>query len=118
MTAPKELHTWKVRLAAPETEASLTFLQGMLNRMAVSFHKYGSVADAAGVDCLASAEQRLELYMATANTEYLIDAANFLMMEFMDPCLDGADFVATDSDGSPGRVAHDGSITFARNEDV
>jgi len=114
----KELHTITVRLAAPESEFSAPFAQGMANRMAVSFHKYGPVASGypGKVDALASLRQRLNLYEETGNTEYLIDAANFAMIEFAHPAHLEAHFAATDSDGSPGRVRADGTVDQERNE--
>lgn len=39
------------------------------------------------------------------NAEYLVDAANMLMIEFMHPAHPKAHYTATDSAGSPGRVA-------------
>ena len=87
------------------TEFSEEFVQLMRNRMVVSYHKYGAVADAypAKVDALASLEMRLELYRETGNTEWLVDAANFLMIEHMLPRHPQAHFAGTDSAASPGR---------------
>lgn len=112
-----ELHDMRVRLAAPESEMDPVFLQGMANRMAVSFHKYGALADGypLRVSALASLQQRLDMYRETGNTEYLIDAANFAMIEYMHPAHPLAHFAATDSDGSPGRVWMDGSVNAAKN---
>jgi len=42
------------------------------------------------------------LFAATGNTEYLCDAANYLMFEFMYPQIIGAYFKATDSGESAG----------------
>jgi hypothetical protein len=113
----KELHSYTVRLAAPESEASVKFIQGMLNRMAVSFHKYGPVKDGFPdkINARDSLRQRMEQYVLTGNTEFLIDAANFAMIEFMFPAHPGAFFEATDSDKSPGRVFTDGTISSGRN---
>lgn len=88
--------------------------------MAVSYHKYGKVTDAypGKVDALESAQQRLKLYEQTGNTEYLIDAANFMMIEFMRPAHPRAHFEATDSDGSPGRVSASGKVTKKRNHEI
>lgn len=112
--------TYPIRLVAPESEFSRPFVQGMANRMAVSFHKYGLVAEAFPdkVKALDSALQRVDLYLSTGNTEALIDAANFLMCEFMHPALADAHFSPTDSDGSPGRTAVDGSVTSAGNDEL
>lgn len=118
VVAMKEMHTITTRLAAPESEFSVKFVQGMANRMAVSFFKYGLVADGypGNVDALASLRHRLDLYAETGNTEHLIDAANYAMIEFMHPAHPSAFFMATDSDGSPGRVRADGTINDARNQ--
>lgn len=90
-----------------ETEFNETFVQGMRDRMVVSFYKYGLLSDAYPhkVSALASMQDRLRKYAETKNTEYLIDAANFCMIEFMHPSLEGAFFAGTDDDGSPGRRA-------------
>jgi hypothetical protein len=111
--------------AAPDSEFSTTFAQGMANRMAVSYHKYGPVAEAypKKVDAIESLKTRLDLYMnggvlkgakiESGNTEYLMDVANFAMIEFMHPKHPKAYFKATDSSGSPGRNWNDGQVTEA-----
>lgn len=100
----------------PETEFSEAFTQGCVDRMGVSYCKYGAVADAYPdkVDAIASLRKRLERYEETGNTEWLMDVANFAMIEFMRPRSGRAHFRATDSAESPGRVwtnglAHAGS---------
>lgn len=110
----------ELKLAAPETEFSFDFAQGMADRMAVSFHKYGKVADAVPwkIDALGSAHKRIQKYLDTKNTEWLVDAANFIMMEFMHPSLEGAHFRPTDSNESPGRLTTmgDGECSKANSE--
>jgi hypothetical protein len=110
-------------VGAPATEFCETFVQYMANRMAVSYHKYGPVAEAYPnvVNALESMQKRLDLYLKggeikgvrvrPGNREYLIDAANFLMIEFMHPKHPKAFFKATDSNGSPGRVWNSGIET-------
>lgn len=90
-----------------ETEFSEPFVQGMRERMVVSFYKYGHVGEAYPhkVNAVTSLTDRLRKYAETKNTEYLIDAANFAMIEFMFPSVEGAFFAGTDDDGSPGRRA-------------
>jgi hypothetical protein len=84
-----------------ETETSQEFHQAMANRMDVSFHKYGKVMDAKGkVDEIASLEKRLQKYKETGNTEWLVDVANFAMIEYMHRGSEA--FRATDSNESPG----------------
>lgn len=94
--------------SVPTTEFSPQFLQGMLDRMAVSYAKYGKVTDAYPhkVDALKSLEVRLDKYAQTGNTEYLMDAGNFAMIEFMAPKNEDAYYEPTDSKGSPGRKWH------------
>lgn len=65
------------------------FIKKMKNRMLLSYYKYGPVKDSYGpkgnIDPLDSGLERLELYLKTKNTEYLIDTANFLGIEFKYP---------------------------------
>lgn len=104
----------------PASEFSEQFVQYMRNRMAVSFHKYGPVADAYPdkVDAIESLRQRLERYKETGNTEWLVDVANFAMIEFMRPRHKDAHFRGTDSHESPGRTTTSGRQTWKRNEDI
>lgn len=94
--------------SVPTTEFSQQFLQGMLDRMAVSYAKYGAVADAypRKVDALQSLQVRLQKYAQTGNMEYLMDAGNFAMIEFIAPGQEGAYYAPTDASGSPGRKWH------------
>lgn len=94
------------------TEFSDDFVRKMQNAMCVSFYKYGPLADAypSKVDAVASLKLRLDKYVETGNTEYLVDAANFAMIEFMRPRHPEAFYKATDADGSPGRVALNSAI--------
>lgn len=91
---------------APASEFSQEFVSAMEKAMLVSFYKYGSAEDAfpAKVDALESAQERVDKYLETGNKEYLIDAANFFMLEFMYPSHPRAHYTPTDSDQSPGRV--------------
>ncbi len=90
----------------PKSEFSPEFVQGMADRMSVSYFKYGLVADAypARVDAIASLEKRLQKYKDTGNLEWLMDVANFAMIEFMRPKHPDAHYRPTDSKESPGRV--------------
>lgn len=90
----------------PSTEFSEEFVQGMRDRVEVSFHKYGPVADAVahGANFVEALEKRLSLYRETGNTEWLMDAANYAMFESMYPSHKEAHFRATDSDESPGKA--------------
>ena len=75
------------------------------NRVEVSYHKYGTAADNFGeglVNALESHNLCIKKYKETGNTEYLCDAANYLMFEFMYPKHNNAHFRATDSNESAG----------------
>jgi hypothetical protein len=111
--------------SVPVDQIDVSFIQGMLNRMAFGYHNYGHMRRyekvsnslknsvirlckyagletiAAIVDELRSRDIALE---RTANTEFLMDAANFNMMEFVKPSLPGAQFTATTKDQSPGAI--------------
>jgi hypothetical protein len=121
------------------------FLQGMSNRMDVSFYKYGdfstnyvgkysksflkdlketiesflarwedrvSESTTARGNAILFVLRRMLLYtsggvvkvgtVTPGNTEYLMDAANGLMIEFHSPQVSKAKFKATDSNKSPG----------------
>lgn len=86
-----------------ETEFSEDFVKKMKNRMMTSFYKYGPLEQNVGtVNEIRSLKERLELYNQTGNTEWLVDVANFAMIEFMYPKHKNAHFRATDSKESPG----------------
>jgi hypothetical protein len=104
----------------PATEFSPDFVDKMMNRMSVSYHKYGPLADGfpAKVDAVESLKKRLEKYAETGNTEWLVDAANFAMIEFMRPRHPAAHFQGTDSHASPGRVTTEGKQTRKANDEI
>lgn len=104
--APKFPREESVRLNCPDSEFCQPFVDGMRNRMAVSYHKYGLVAEAYPdkVDAIESLKKRLDRYAETGNTEWLMDVGNFAMIEFMHPRHARAHYRATDSKESPGRV--------------
>ena len=77
------------------------------NRVEVSFYKYGTAKDNFGeklVNALESHDLCIKKYLETGNTEYLCDAANYLMFEFMYPQHENAYFKSTGSDESAGVV--------------
>ncbi len=101
----------------PLTEINAAFLQGMADRLATSWFKYGAMAEAypAKLDAVKSLGLRLDRYAETGNTEFLMDAANFALIEFAHPKHPRAAYAPTDVDGSPGRVGNDGRITHGAN---
>lgn len=110
----------KWNAGTPASEFSTPFVQGMADRMSVSHAKYGRVAEAypARVDAIASLKARLERYAKDGNTEWLMDVANFAMIEFMHPRHKAAHFKATDSKDSPGRVWHGEKVGVADRNDL
>lgn len=76
------------------------------NRVELSTFKYGSARRnfPDNVDALATMQQCIDKYKETKNKEYLCDAANYLMFEFMYPKLKGTYFKSTDSNESAGIV--------------
>lgn len=77
------------------------------NRVMVSYHKYGPAKQnfsSGNVQAIPTMERCVQKYKDTKNTEYLLDAMNYLMFEFMWPQLPGAFFKATDSKDSAGIV--------------
>lgn len=94
------------------SEQTTRFLQGMMDRLSVSYHKYGSISGAfphrrRGVD---NVQLRIDKYLETGNTEWLLDAANYCLIEYMRPSHPNAHFRSTDSDESPGAINLDGTV--------
>jgi hypothetical protein len=103
LTKPTFVFLWSK--AAPRDQISEPFIQGMLNRMVHGFIKYGHLKRKEDApDSIKCLEDRLKLYKKTGNTEWLIDVANFAMMEFKVPRHPKAHYRATGSEESPGYV--------------
>lgn len=79
-------------------------VQKMANRMAFSEQKYGTLEEnyPEPKSAYSSLKERLELYFNTGNTEWLLDVANFAVIEFLLPSHKNAHFRATGSEESPG----------------
>ena len=71
------------------------------NMMIMSYYKYGPLKDNYDkfkcMDALENIENRIQKYKETGNTEFLADVANFAMIEFMYPSIEGAKYTPTDS---------------------
>lgn len=77
------------------------------NRVEMSFYKYGSARKNFGtgnVQAIPTMELCVKKYQETGNREYLMDAANYLMFEYMYPQHPKAHFHATSSEESAGIV--------------
>lgn len=99
----------------PRSEFSQTFWVRMKMAMSVSFHKYGPVKKAYPhkVNAIASLKKRLYLYEETGNADYLIDVANFAMIEFQHPAHES--FHDSPKDGGEGRYWHGGGQATEAN---
>lgn len=100
-----------LRGGQPASQYSIEFLQGMVDRMLLGFRKYGHIKKSVdeGMDPEQEAHARIRKYHQTGNTEWLIDAANYCMIEFMHPSHPDAHYRPTDSDESDGRAMRDGT---------
>ena len=75
-------------------EFCFDFTNGMMDRMVMGFYRYGSAqANVKTEDLIALAMGRIQKYQDTGNTEHLMDAANFLMLEYQYPKADNAQFM-------------------------
>jgi len=68
----------------PPEQYSVPFLQGMLNRLAVGFHRYGPL-DKDRAHWIKTIELRLKAYKETGNIDLMHDVANFAMFEWRFP---------------------------------
>lgn len=72
-----------------KTQWSPLFERYMRNRLVMGYFRYGSLRNKARrgthYDSVGSAIRRLKAYLKTGNQEYLVDAANLCMVEFMVP---------------------------------
>lgn len=94
----------KIRTFVYPNEQYWSNIQNMANRMSFSEQKYGPVEDSypGKVDAIACLEERVALYKEDGNIEWLLDAANFAVIEAMFPGHTTAHFRATEAHESPG----------------
>lgn len=85
-----------------KTEYSTSFDEHRKKAMINSYYKYGparkNYQEHRCIDAVANICKRLERYEETGNTEFLVDVANFAMLEFMFPSKDGAGYKPTGAD--------------------
>lgn len=69
--------------------------------MIMSYYKYGPMKENYDkfkcMDALGNIEKRIQKYKETGNTDFLADVANFAMIEFMYPSIEGARYTPTDT---------------------
>ena len=91
--------------SVPEDQIDKPFIQGMLDRMAFGYHNYGHMRRDENVsNSLKNVRIRLDKYEETHNTEFLMDASNYCMMEFVKPGFSDAFFRPTTKEESPGAI--------------
>jgi hypothetical protein len=102
----------------PLTNFSQQFIQGMLDRVATGFHNYGPLEKnfPHNYDAIKNVRLRITKYRKTHNTEWLMDAANFCMIEFMHPKDKKAFYEATSKRESPGSVLRNGKISHGKED--
>ena len=77
------------------------------NAVELSYYKYGPVRKnyrEGNIQAIPSCLRAIDKYKETGNTEYLCDAANYLMFEFMFPQIKGARYIPTSEAESSGIV--------------
>lgn len=95
----------------PVTEFDPDFVVKMVSAMMVSYHKYGKVADAYPLRFNAADDVRARMgkYRQGGNKHFLVDAANFAMIEGMHPAPErNASWGTNDAADSPGRTTASG----------
>lgn len=83
------------------TEWSYKFEELQKKAMVMSYYKYGAIKknhskEDNHMDAVSNLLKRLENYQKSGNTEFLVDVANFAMIEFMNPQHENAHFEGTD----------------------
>ncbi len=103
----------------PTTEFDADFAVKMISAMMVSYHKYGLVAKAypAQYDARSDVRARMAKYRETGNKHYLVDAANFAMIEAMHPSREGSHWGGNEASDSPGRAAVSGRAMVTADND-
>lgn len=80
------------------------FVVKMKNAIEMSYHKYGWASKtypelAQAIKCI---QDRVDAYNKTHNKDYLVDIANFAMLEYIYPMYSDAHYTPGDSDKSVG----------------
>ena len=70
------------------------FIELMKNRIGMGRLRYGSKTS--NYRHVAGAKKALAMYLSTGNKEFLVDAANYCMLEFGHPSIEGSYFKAVD----------------------
>ena len=77
------------------TEWNIHFEKLMKNRLVMGALRYGKIDNQKKVEAIV---KKANKYMKTGNLEYLVDLANYCMLEFGDPSHSKAHFESTDDE--------------------
>jgi hypothetical protein len=124
MSTPEKLESaiseYMTAAGVPVTEFDPKFVTRMVSAMMVSFHKYGRVAQAYPLKFNAADDVRARMskYRASGNKHFLVDAANFAMIEAMHPAPErNAVWGTNDASDSPGRTTASGHRLVQEDND-
>jgi len=117
-TAIAAMRAYVESAGVPTTEFDPEFVVRMMSAMMVSFHKYGRVAQAYPLKFSAADDVRARMskYRQTGNKHFLVDAANFAMIEAMHPGR-AAEWAGNDAADSPGRTTASGHRLVQEDND-
>jgi hypothetical protein len=90
-----------------QKQFSEDFVRKMKARVFLGYHRYGEskqYKEQKKYDILKTIEKHLRLYNETGNAERLVDAANYLMIEFMHPQHPNAHFEADEEEDVEKRI--------------
>ena len=111
MSIEQAIQDYMAKAGVPLTEFDPSFVVRMVQAMMVSYHKYGRVADAYPLKFNAASDVRARMakYRETGNMHFLVDAANFAMIEAMHPAPErNAAWGGNSAADSPGRTTASG----------
>jgi hypothetical protein len=112
MTIESSIYEYMDRAGVPRTEFDPTFVTRMVQAMMISYHKYGRVADAYPLKFNATSDirARSSKYRETGNKHFMVDVANFAMIETMHPAPErNAEWGENSVANSPGRSTASGN---------
>jgi len=112
------LRDYVTSAGVPASEFDPEFVVRMMSAMMVSFHKYGAVAKAypSRFNAADDVRARMSKYRQTGNKHYLVDAANFAMIEAMHAGR-AAEWGGNSAADSPGRTTVSGHRLVQEDND-
>jgi hypothetical protein len=95
------------KLMLPEGQFSEEFIRKMMARIVFGFYRYGQskqYAENSSYNIIETIKKRLQAYVETGNKEHLVDAANFIMIEYMYPQHKNVHFESVEEEDSNKRL--------------